>query len=332
MESLANKWRPKCFAEVIGQPTIISILSKQIETKTFKQAYLFAGPSGCGKTTCARLLHIGINNNEGTPIEINAANNNGIDIIRSLTADALQVSIDCDYKIYIIDECHQLTRAAWDAALKLIEEPPSNAIFIFCTTNPNKVPETIMTRVQRFDFKRVPAQVIADRLEFILNEEEPTIVYEKESLYRIAIKANGFVREAISLLDMCISSGLTLTVDNVCKLIGVIKYEVLLKYTKAVLNKDSNTAIEVLHEMIEQESNLTQILDNIIEFFINCEKAVLTKGTVAITLPSTYIKEVLALNEDFMTFVDRAFKYGQLRNVVEIDSILNMLTLELCRR
>ena len=121
-------------------------------TKLWHNAYLFCGPAGCGKTTAARIFANEINNGEGSPIEIDAASNNGVDNIRALITDAQQSAIDCEYKIYIIDEVHMLTTAAWNAALKLIEEPPLNTVFIFCTTNPEKIPDTYYLRVQRFDF------------------------------------------------------------------------------------------------------------------------------------------------------------------------------------
>jgi len=331
MESLANKYRPKCFAEVIGQQTIISILSKQIETKTFKQAYLFCGPTGCGKTTCARLFHKGVNNGAGEPKDINAADNNGIGLVRDLAVDAQQTALDCDVKTYIVDECHQFTRAAWDAALKLIEEPPSNVVFIFCTTNPNKVPETIMTRVQRFDFKRVPANIIADRLEFIMNEEFPTIKYERDALLRIAAKANGFVREAITLLDLCINTG-EVNTTNVCNTLGVIKYEVLWNYTKAILNKDSTKAFEYVQKMLETKSDTVALLDEILEFFIECTKIMLTKEPAYSKISKDYADEILQTDFDFMEFVDRAFKYAQLRTISTGDTLVNILTSELCRR
>ena len=169
--SLACKYRPKSFEECVGQPVVVSVLSRQIATKTFKSAYLFVGASGCGKTSVARIMASEINNRQSDPIEIDAASNNGIDNVRAIISDARQTSLDSDYKVYILDECHAFSNQAWQALLKLIEEPPYNTIFIFCTTNPDKIPDTIMTRVQRFDFNKISNKDIVDRLEFILNEE-----------------------------------------------------------------------------------------------------------------------------------------------------------------
>ena len=329
MESLANKYRPKCFAEVIGQQTVISILSKQIETKSFKQAYLFCGPTGCGKTTCARLFHRGVNNNESDPIDINAADNNGINLVRDLAADACLMPLDGEYKVYVVDECHQFTRAAWDAALKLIEEPPSNAIFIFCTTNPSKVPDTIMTRVQRFDFKRVSIGDIVNRLKFIMNEEFPGTKYDEEALIHIALKSNGFVREAITALDTCIVLG-DVTTDNVTKALGVVKYEIMWQYINALLVKDSTKAFDYIKEMVSTRTDIYALIDDILSFMLSCEKLYLTHNINLVELPTYYATQIIEKNIDLMEYIDRLFKYSQLRLISEGLTLLNIFTAEIC--
>ncbi|MDO5305962.1 MAG: AAA family ATPase, partial [bacterium] len=193
--SLANITRPKSWNEVIGQPTVISILQRQVATKRWKNAYLFCGAHGCGKTTVARIFANAINDGSGFPIEIDGASNNGVDSIRAIINDAQQVSLECDFKVYIIDECHMITSAGWNAALKLIEEPPVGTVFIFCTTNPEKLPGTILSRVQRFDFKKVSSRDITNHLEYLLNEYAKCN-YEKEALDVIASNADGHVRDA----------------------------------------------------------------------------------------------------------------------------------------
>ena len=152
MEALAVKYRPKTFEDVVSQNAIIRILRKQIELKQFKNCYLFCGASGCGKTTVARIFANAINQGNGNPIEIDAASNNGVDNVRQLIKTASERSLDSEYKIIIIDECHALTTQAWQAFLKCIEEPPMYTIFIFCTTDPQKIPTTIINRTMRFNF------------------------------------------------------------------------------------------------------------------------------------------------------------------------------------
>lgn len=329
--SLAVKYRPQCFAEIVGQPTIVSILSRQIETGTFKQAYLFVGPSGCGKTTTARIMANEINKSEGEPIEIDAASNNGVDNIRQLIVDAQQTSIDSDYKVYIIDEAHMLTTAAWNAALKLIEEPPSNAIFIFCTTNPEKIPNTILSRVQRFDFKRITTKQIADRLEFILNEEVIT-TYEKDALLKIANMANGFMREAISLLDKCISYSKDVSLSSVETALGTTKDETLFELVDSVLSKNTDKALSILNILKSEESNLLNVIDNLLKFLIDAAKIQKTKTIYYGGIAEKYKDYFADLKEDLVPIIDRIIKYRELSLNMDADSILSVIILELCRR
>lgn len=332
-QSLAVKWRPKCFAEVIGQNTIISILSRQVATKTFKHNYLFVGPSGCGKTTIARLVASEINNNQGSPIEIDGASNNGVDNIRNIIVDAQQMAIDSDYKIYIVDECHQLTRAAWDAALKLIEEPPSNAVFIFCTTNPNKIPDTILSRVQRFDFKKVSVNEIADRLEYILNEEEFNYNYTRDALLLIANKANGLVRESISLLEKCISYSDEINVDNVTTVLGLPKSSIVFNIFKSAITKDYISASENLDALKSSDINYINIFDFILQYFISCAKYKRLKIDTTGLLSDDCKLFIDSINNDLMEFVDRLLKYRQLSNSsLDANSLLEIAILEICRR
>ena len=171
MISLSVKYRPTKFNDVSSQTSIIRILSKQLDTNTFKNAYLFCGSSGCGKTTIARIFANEINKQNGSPIEIDAASNNGVDNVKQIIKSASERSLDSEYKIYIIDECHALTSQAWQAFLKCIEEPPRYTIFIFCTTEKNKVPDTIKNRCQVFNFNRIPSELIKLRLEYISKAE-----------------------------------------------------------------------------------------------------------------------------------------------------------------
>lgn len=266
---LSLKFRPHSWQEVVGQQAIISILQRQIVTKSWKNTYLFAGPHGCGKTTVARILANEINNGEGQPIEIDGASNNGIDNIRNLIIDSQQCPIDCNYKVYIIDEAHQLTRAAWDASLKLIEEPPSSAIFIFCTTAIDKIPITIKSRIQTFQFRRVDKQTIFDRLQFIMNEEFNNIYYEKEALERIAILADGHVRDAVKLLERCLDASDEISISNIEAILGLVKNESLINLNNAILRKNLPDCLKELEYIKSYTSNLDKVFDSFIDFSIN---------------------------------------------------------------
>ena len=171
MISLAVKYRPKKFDEVVECSATKVILQQQLSSHDIKNAYLFCGPAGCGKTTCARIFANEINNGNGSPIELDAASNNSVDDVREIIQQAKTASLDSEYKVFILDEVHALSNSAWQAMLKVLEEPPVKSIFILCTTDPQKIPKTILSRVQRYNFQRLSQQAIFDRLKKIIEFE-----------------------------------------------------------------------------------------------------------------------------------------------------------------
>ena len=200
-KSLSTTYRPSSFDDVIGQEIIVKILKRQIEEKAYNNAYLFYGPSGCGKTTLARIFANGVNSGKGNPIEIDAASNNGVENVKRIVQESRERSVDSEYKIFILDECHSLTTQAWQAFLKCIEETPRYTIFIFCTTEYNKVPTTIRNRSIELSLNKVDPKLIENRLLYICREEG-FLNYEDACNY-IAKTCNGRVRDAISTLEKC---------------------------------------------------------------------------------------------------------------------------------
>lgn len=170
-QSLAVRYRPHKWLDLVEQDSIKIILQQQLESGEFQHAYLFVGGAGTGKTTTARIFANEINKGSGTPIELDAASNSGVEDVRNIIQQAKTKSLDSEYKIFIIDECHSLSNTAWQAFLKLIEEPPAKSIFIFATTNPEKIPKTILSRVQRYTFNRISQDGIVTRLISILENE-----------------------------------------------------------------------------------------------------------------------------------------------------------------
>ena len=170
-QALAIKYRPKTFTDVTEQEEIKIILQQQLKNKEIQHCYLFTGSAGTGKTTNARIFANEINEGQGNPIELDAASNNSVDDMRKLIEQAQTKSLNSEYKVFIIDECHMITTQGWNAILKLIEEPPAKSIFIFCTTDPERIPKTILSRVQRYDFKRISQQGIVRRLQYICEQE-----------------------------------------------------------------------------------------------------------------------------------------------------------------
>lgn len=174
-QALAIKYRPKTFDDVVEQSEVRTILENQLATDAVQHCYLFVGGAGTGKTTTARIFANAINKGQGNPIELDAASNNSVDDMRDLIQQAQTKSLTSEYKVFIVDECHMITTQGWNAILKLIEEPPAKSIFIFCTTNPEKIPRTILSRVQRFDFSRISDTGIINRLKYILDTENSVL-------------------------------------------------------------------------------------------------------------------------------------------------------------
>ena len=326
---LALKFRPKSFAEVIGQETVISILSRQIATRSWKNTYLFCGAHGCGKTTCARIFADRVNDGMGQPIEIDGASHNGVDDIRDLIADAQQSSIECDYKVYIIDECHMITNQGWNAALKLIEEPPTNAIFIFCTTNPEKLPQTILSRVQRFDFKRVSREAIADRLEFIMNEEEHK-KYERAALDRIASLSDGHVRDAVKLLDKCLSNTDVVSMDNVEAILGLFKYDYLFGMVGGMFNRDIKQCLDEFSKVRSVNTDLTQFYNALLSFSIDCAIYARTGDTSYTEIPDSLKDRISCDKEKSMALVDRLMSYKKYLDPSNAEVFIKSVIIEMC--
>lgn len=249
-QSLAIKYRPTTFDDVVEQSTIKTILQYQLDNNLTKNAYLFCGGAGTGKTTCARIFANAINHYQGNAIEIDAASNSGVDDVREIIKQAKTKSLDSEYKIFIIDECHSLSNTAWQALLKLIEEPPVKSIFIFCTTDPQKIPKTILSRVQRFDFQRISTGSIVKRLVYILNKEQNEqnefTTIEDDAVEYIAKIADGGMRDAITLLDKCLAYNKEITLYNVVNALGVLDFGELFTLLESIIEKDKNGIIEFI--------------------------------------------------------------------------------------
>ena len=269
--TLAVKYRPKTFDDVVEQEAIKVILLEQIDTDSFKHAYLFCGPAGCGKTTAARIFANELNKGLGNPIEVDAASNNGVDNIREIIDNAKRKSLDSEYKVYIIDECHMLSTGAWNAMLKLLEEPPKGTIFIMCTTDPQKIPATILSRVQRYDFSKISLDKIVDRLKYIMaceeDESEAEYSYELEAIEYIAKLAEGGMRDAITMLDKCLSLTTEITVESVVKALGTVDYNTHFELLYQLGSRGALKAIEVVETVYNSGKDIKQFLKQF-QFFV----------------------------------------------------------------
>ena len=271
MNNLALKYRPQTFEDVVAQKEITAILNHQLSPNTTKNSYLFVGPSGCGKTTTARILANELNKGIGQPYEIDAASNTGVDNIRKIIDQAAFKSINSDYKVFIIDECHMLSVGAWNALLKLLEEPPAHAVIILCTTDPQKIIPTVLSRVQRFDFTKIPTNQIIDRLVYILSEENIN-TFEMEAIETIADLSKGGMRTAISLLDKIIDYTTNITYDNTCLALGIINNASLQQLTTGLFKGEMGLVIDMIESLYTSGKDMKQVIRQWLEWSLSKTK------------------------------------------------------------
>lgn len=273
MISLPVKYRPETWDEVVGQTTIVKILKKQVETGNVKNAYIFSGGSGDGKTTLARIFGKAL---DGEIIEIDAASNNGVDNIRNIIEDSQERSLSHKYKVYILDEAHMLSNSAYASLLKTLEEPPKYTIYILCTTDPQKIPETILNRTQRYNFSKLSVDDILKRLIFICEQEN--YKYEKDALLEIASLSNGSMREAISLLGQ--------VADYSCKDIDMFQTSTVIEsqyYSKEnffllvdyLLDGKEGELLSLIEKIYSKGTDLKVFMDGFLKFILNISKYII---------------------------------------------------------
>lgn len=274
--NLATKYRPKKFENIVCQDNVKIVLQNQIDTNEFKQAYLFCGSAGTGKTTSARIFANEINKGEGRIIEIDGASNNGVDNIRNLIDNCKMKSLDGTYKVFIIDEVHMLSIGAFNALLKILEEPPKGTIFILCTTDPQKIPATILSRVQRFDFKRIPTQRIMNRLTYIIEKENQTrteqIEYTEEALQYIAQLAEGGMRDAITKLDTVLGFTQNITSEAVIKCLGLTSTQFILEILDNIIAKEPKNILGAIDTIFLEGKDLKLFIKDSIKVLIDVIK------------------------------------------------------------
>lgn len=298
MESLAIKYRPKKWEDVVEQSSTTVILQNQLSTGNIQNAYLFCGGAGTGKTTCARIFANEINHGAGIPIELDAASNNSVDDIRGIIAQSKTASLDSEYKVFILDEVHALSNSAWQAMLKVLEEPPKKSIFIMCTTDPQKIPKTILSRVQRFNFQRISQKGIIGNIDFILKQEQRNghfeISWNDDAIEYIAKIAGGGMRDALTMLDKCLAYNPNVFLENVMRALDLVEYSDMVQFLRAKYDYKYKQCLEVLNSIYMSGYDLKLFVRSLTEFMIDVCKADFTDGEQFMSCPMTdEIKEFL---------------------------------------
>ncbi len=281
--ALYRKWRPKTFEDVISQPHITTTLKNEVTENRISHAYLFTGSRGTGKTTCSQILAKAINclnPIDGNPcmeceickgiddgsildvVEMDAASNSRVEDVRFLREEAYYTPSVCKYRVYIIDEVHMLSQSAFNALLKIMEEPPAHVVFILATTETHKVPITILSRCQRFDFKRIKSEDITERLLDI--SEHETFTLSADAAEMIARLADGGMRDALSLLDQCVAYSDSITPDVVTSAVGISKKEQIFSLINSIAAKDSKSALEVIQALYDDSCDFTRLCEELI--------------------------------------------------------------------
>lgn len=335
-ETLAVKYRPQTFNEVCSQVSIKKILQRQIELKQFKNVYLFSGPSGTGKTTLARIFANEINMYQGSPIEIDGASNNGVDNVKMIIQSSAERSLDSTYKIYIVDECHMITTAGWNAFLKILEEPPMYTIFMFCTTDAQKIPATIINRVQRFNLTKVNTQEIKNRLRFVC-EQEHFINYE-ESIDYISKISSGGMRDALAMLDKCSGYSSDLSINNVLEALGNYSYQSFFDLTNAIIDGNESIVINLINSFYNSGNDLKLFVEQYLNFVLDLAKYCLFKDLSVTMIPLSMedkVKYTTGIENNRHYFNNLTDKILNIKNTIRYDSnmktTIEIMLLQLCR-
>lgn len=323
---LYRKWRPAVFTDVSGQEHITSTLQNEVSSGRLNHAYLFTGSRGTGKTTCAKILAKAVNclnPQNGNPcgeceickgiddgsildiVEMDAASNRKIDDIRQIIDEVQFKPAKCKYRVYIVDEVHMLTTEAFNALLKTLEEPPEHVIFILATTEVHKLPQTIRSRCQRFDFHRIPPRAIADRVEYVVSQENAEIT--DSAALMLASVADGALRDALSLLDSCLAVSSHIDEEVVRNAAGLVSKTYLFELATAIINKNPTKSLEIIDRLYSESKDMARLCDELVEHFRALMLIKTIKNPRDILIMSDDEFEQAVTQSDYLSLADIVF-------------------------
>ena len=330
---LYRKWRPQHFGDVAGQPQVTETLRNALKSERINHAYLFTGSRGTGKTTCAKILAKAVNClnlKDGDPcgecencrgiddgsildvVEMDAASNRGIGDIREVIDEAQILPARAKYRVYIIDEVHMLTTEAFNALLKTLEEPPEHVVFILATTEVHKLPATILSRCQRFDFHRISPDAIRARLSYVAEQEGATITDDAARL--IAAVADGAMRDALSLMDRCLGSTRNIATDDVRLAAGLAKKDYLFELANACINKNTAKALELIAKLHSESKDMARLCDELIDHFRSLMMIKTTRHPRDLIVMSDDEFEDAQTQSDYLTLGEIVYMMDTLQN------------------
>lgn len=333
---LYRKWRPQKFSDVSGQPQVTKTLENELKSGRINHAYLFTGSRGTGKTTCAKILAKAVNClnlQNGNPccecenckgiddgsildvVEMDAASNRGIDDIRAVIDEAQFRPSRGKYRVYIIDEVHMLTEPAFNALLKTLEEPPEHVVFVLATTEVHKLPSTILSRCQRFDFNRIAPEDIKNRLKYVAENEGASI--EDDAAYLIAAIADGAMRDALSLMDRCLGSADNITTEIVRDSAGLARKDYLFELSTACINKNTAKALETLSRLHRESKDMARLCDELLDHFRSLMMIKCTRNPQTHIVMSADEFELAQTQADYLTLGEIVYIMDILQNTYQ---------------